>query len=115
MDEAVTRVLLDDHALPSAFATGHVEVRRITMAPNVAAGPHAHNGPVFGILLNGSVRFQVGDGPTSTLTAGDTFSEPADALIARFDTEEAGASFVAWFLLAPGEPGRLSAWAFTER
>lgn len=106
--EPVSRVLLADHDLPAEFATGHVEVRRITMAPDVTAGRHEHNGPVFGVIVTGSVDFQVADGATKRLGSGDTFYEPARTVIDRFDSTGEGVEFLAWFPLASGEPGLLT-------
>lgn len=101
-ESPVTRVVLADHQLPAEFRTGHVEVRRITMAPGLVAGPHVHNGPVFGVVVSGSVDFQVGDGPRVRLAAGDVFYEPGDERIAAFDATDEGVEFLGWFLLPSG-------------
>jgi hypothetical protein len=42
------------------------------------------------------------------LRPGDVFYEPEGERIARFDAEEDGATFLAWFLLSPGEEPRLA-------
>lgn len=107
-DAPVTRVLLADHQLPEEFRTGHVEVRRITLAPGLVAGPHVHNGPVFGVVTAGSVDFRVGDGPVVRLRAGDVFYEPGDQRIAGFDATDEGAEFLGWFLLPTGVAGMLT-------
>jgi quercetin dioxygenase-like cupin family protein len=92
----LTRVILDDHELPAGLEVAHVEVRRIAMQPDVTAGPHEHNGPVFGVIERGSVRFQIDNGPSVTLRVGDTFHEPANTLINQFDATAEGAEFLAW-------------------
>ncbi|WP_375386353.1 cupin domain-containing protein [uncultured Microbacterium sp.] len=102
MAEPVERVELLEQALPDQV-TATVHVRRITMQPNVAAGPHHHNGPVFGTIEVGSVVFQVGGGPEAILHAGDVFYEPADVVIDRFDATSDGATFLGYFLSGPGE------------
>jgi quercetin dioxygenase-like cupin family protein len=52
----------------------------VTFAPGAASAPHRHPGPVFGYVLEGEFETKVGDGPTRTLKAGDTFYEPTMAL-----------------------------------
>ena len=99
----VDRRVLADRILPATLPVAHVEVRRITMGPSVAAGPHTHNGPVFGSIEQGSVVFRVGDGPETVLRPGDVFHEPADEVISRFDATEEGVVFLAYFLLGPGQ------------
>lgn len=93
----VTRVTLAEHVLAPGAVMERVEVRRISIAPDVHPGAHWHNGPVFGVIERGSVHVQVGDGPERILTAGDTFFEPADVTITRFDATDEGVTFLAWF------------------
>jgi len=53
----------------------------VTFPPGAAAGRHRHPGPVFGYVLQGELEFAIGDGKVRTLKAGDTFYEPAMALL----------------------------------
>jgi quercetin dioxygenase-like cupin family protein len=106
MNDGVVRQLLLEQDLAWG-PTARVEVRRITMAANVAAGRHRHNGPVFGTIERGSVLFQVEGGEATVLGAGQAFAEPADAVIAHFDATDEGATFTAVFLLRAGEEGEL--------
>ena len=69
MSDSVVRKLLLEQDLAWG-PTGRVEVRRITMAPNAAAGRHRHNGPVFGTIERGSVLFQVEGARPVVLGAG---------------------------------------------
>ena len=108
MPDGPTRLLLDDHLLEAGFSVGHVEVRRITMPGGLPAGPHEHNGPVFGVVVARAVVFQVEDGDTAVLRPGDTFFEPAHTRISRFDAMSEGAEFLAWFPMPTGEPARLT-------
>jgi quercetin dioxygenase-like cupin family protein len=101
-DLPLTRELLLDTALPGA-PVARVEIRRITMAPNLAPGAHKHNGPVLGSILEGAVRFQIAAGPEQVLLPGDVFHEPAGSLITHFDALEDGAVFLGYFLLGPGQ------------
>jgi quercetin dioxygenase-like cupin family protein len=107
-DQPVTRVVVLDGALPAPLPTARVEVRRITMAPGVAAGPHTHNGPVFGSVESGSVVFAVEDGPERVLRAGDVFHEPADVVVRRFDATAEGVVFLGYFLLGPGQESAMT-------
>ena len=106
MSETVVRMLLLEQDLEWG-PTGRVEVRRVTMAPNAAAGRHRHNGPVFGTVERGSVLFQVEGGDAVVLGAGQAFAEPADAVIEHFDATDEGVVFTAVFLLRAGEQGEL--------
>jgi quercetin dioxygenase-like cupin family protein len=105
-DPPITRTVLLDQALPNALITHRVEIRRITIAPGVAAGLHVHNGPVFGSVESGSVVYRIEGDPERVLGPGDVFYEPEGARIARFDAQEAGVTFLGYFLLAVGQdPG----------
>ena len=105
MDQVVRKLLLEQDL--GWGPTERVEVRRITMAPNAAAGRHRHNGPVFGTIERGSVLFQVEGGDAVILGAGQAFAEPADAVMEHFDATDEGVVFTAVFLLRAGEQGEL--------
>ncbi|MGO4104731.1 cupin domain-containing protein [Leifsonia sp. YAF41] len=102
MTEPVVRATLLEQALDNKV-TASVQVRRITLLPDVAGGPHHHNGPVFGSIEAGSVYFQVDGGPETVLRVGDVFYEPAGILIDRFDATSEGVTFLGYFLSSPGE------------
>jgi len=104
----ITRdVLLDVH-LAQAKDTHRVQVRRIRIVPGQAAGLHVHNGPVIGSIVDGSAVFQVDGAPETVLRPGDVFYEPEGARITRFDAQDAGVTFLAYFLLGPGQEPELS-------
>lgn len=105
--DPVQRLLIDTIRPEGDVAFASVEVRRITMAPDVGPGAHWHNGPVFGVIEAGSVTFAVDGGPETVLRAGDTFFEPAATTIDRFDAQGDGVTFVAWFPLPAGAQGEL--------
>ena len=107
MTEPVVRVTLLEQSLPDKV-TAAMQVRRITLQPNVVGGPHHHNGPVFGAIETGSVVFQVNGGPESILRSGEVFYEPADVLIDRFDATSEGVTFLGYFLSGPGESPELT-------
>ncbi|WAL69064.1 cupin domain-containing protein [Amycolatopsis cynarae] len=103
----ITRTVVLDQPLPAPFPTHRVEVRRIRIAAGQPAGMHVHNGPVFGSIEAGSVVYQIDGEPESLLTPGDTFYEPEGARIARFDAQEAGVTFLAYFPLKEGQAAEL--------
>ncbi|GIH96000.1 hypothetical protein ACFFMN_42150 [Planobispora siamensis] len=99
----VTRTVVLDQPLAVPAVTHRVEVRRISIAAGQPAGLHTHNCPVFGSIESGSVVYQIDGGPESVLTAGDTFYEPEGVRIARFDAQDDGVTFLAYFLLGAGQ------------
>ena len=52
----------------------------VTFAPGAAGSPHRHPGPIFGYVLEGELKFAVGQEKPRTLKAGEAFYEPAMAL-----------------------------------
>lgn len=107
MADRIERETLLVQTLPSKSVTS-VEVRRITLSPNVRGGAHVHNGPVFGSIEHGSVVLQVGTEPPQTLTTGDVFYEPADDAITRWDATDEGVTFIGYFLLSEGQTPELT-------
>jgi quercetin dioxygenase-like cupin family protein len=103
----LTRAIVLDQRLPAPRLVDRVEVRRITLAPDSAVGPHTHNGPVFGCVETGSAIYQVEGGAETVLTAGDVFYEPEGVRVERFDSRSDGVTFVAYFPVGPGEEPRL--------
>jgi quercetin dioxygenase-like cupin family protein len=104
----ITRDVLLDVDLAQAKDTHRVQVRRIRIMSGQAAGLHVHNGPVVGSIVDGSAVFQVDGEPETVLRPGDVFYEPEGARITRFDAQDAGVTFLAYFLLGPGQEPELS-------
>jgi quercetin dioxygenase-like cupin family protein len=52
-----------------------VTTQEVTFEPGQAGLPHRHAGPIFGYVLEGEFEFGLGDEPTVTLKAGETFYE----------------------------------------
>ena len=107
-EEPITRTVVSDVRLPAVKATDRVQIREIRIAPSQPAGLHVHNGPVFGSIVAGSVVYQIDGQPAAVLRPGDVFYEPEGARIARFDAQEDGVTFLAYFLLSPGQEPELT-------
>lgn len=103
--KGVSRTHLMDTPLGALRTVERVEGTRIEFAPGLASGLHLHPCPVVGVVLEGSIRFQVDGQPEQILEPGDTFHEPAGAHVPHFDNASATepAAFLAFYLLAPGE------------
>jgi quercetin dioxygenase-like cupin family protein len=76
-----------------------VEVKEIRFVAHQRTGVHLHPCPVVGLIVTGSIVFQVDGQPERTLKPGDGFFEPANTRILRFDAGDAPATFVAFYLL----------------
>jgi len=107
-EQPIIRTIVSDVRLPAVKATNRVQVREIKILPSEPAGLHVHNGPVFGNIVAGSVVYQIDGQPASVLRAGDVFYEPEGERIARFDAQDDGVTFLAYFLLAPGQEPELT-------
>ena len=107
-EQPVTRTVVSDVRLPTVKATDRVQIREIRIAPSQPAGLHVHNGPVFGSIVAGSVVYQIDGQQASVLGPGDVFYEPAGERIARFDAQDDGVTFLAYFLLSPGQEPELT-------
>jgi quercetin dioxygenase-like cupin family protein len=107
-EQPVTRAVLMDARLRQVKETSHVEIREIRILPGHAAGLHVHNGPVVGGIVQGSAIYQVEGQPEAILGAGDVFFEPEGERIARFDAGDDGVTFLAYFLLSPGQDPELT-------
>ncbi|HEU5416572.1 MAG TPA: hypothetical protein VFV41_02690 [Streptosporangiaceae bacterium] len=106
-DQPVTRTVLLDARLGEVRKASRVEIREIRILPGYAAGLHVHNGPVVGSILAGSAIFQIEGQPATELRPGDVFFEPEGERIARFDGGGDGVTFLAYFLLAPGQEAEI--------
>jgi quercetin dioxygenase-like cupin family protein len=104
---AITRTVRLYVRLPQVKPTERVEIREITIPPGRATGLHVHNGPVVGSITAGSAVYQIEGEEESVLRPGDVFYEPEGVRIARFDAEGDGVTFLAHFLLAPGQDAEM--------
>lgn len=102
-DDPVVRTPLLTAPIAGTRTVERVEVRRIRMEPGLASGLHLHPCPVIGMVTEGSVLFQVEGEEGRVLKPGDAFFEPANVEVPHFDALEQGATFVAHYLLGPGE------------
>jgi quercetin dioxygenase-like cupin family protein len=104
-DAGIVRVPLLDAALEQRHEIGNVRAARIELRPDQETGRHRHPCDVVGYVAVGTIRFQVEGEGERILRAGDAFHEPAGAPIAHFDnaSKNEAATFIAFYLLPPGE------------
>ena len=100
--------MLLDARLDQVKSIGQIEIRGIRIVPGHAAGLHVHDGPVVGSVVDGSAVYQFEGQPASVLQPGDVFFEPEGERIARFDAGTDGVTFLAYFLLSPGQEAQLT-------
>ena len=74
--------------------------------PGASAPPHIHPGAVTGYVQEGSLEFQLKDGPLLKLKAGDTFYEPAGShhMVARNTDEKTKVVIIAFVINPKGAP-----------
>ncbi|MCE9685635.1 cupin domain-containing protein [Shewanella sp. AS16] len=72
-------------SVQAAQGSQFVKAQRIEMAPGVAAPVHVHPVPTFGVINQGSIAYQEEGGAEVMLKAGDTFFEPKDLKILKFN------------------------------
>jgi quercetin dioxygenase-like cupin family protein len=101
--EVIKRVSLLTAHIDETKIVERVEIKQIKFLPNQKSGLHLHPCPVVGIVVKGSIVFKVEGQPVSVLKSGDAFFEPANTNVPQFDAQEEGATFVACYLLGPGE------------
>ena len=101
----VVRTPLLAHQLATSKEVGAVRAVRIDYQPGQTSGAHQHPVPAVGVVLSGQVRFQVEGEPARLISAGEAFVEPPNTTVVHFDNASLSepASFVAFYLLAPGE------------
>ena len=102
---SIARQTLLDMRLAGRVPVDHLVAARISLPPGKETGRHYHPCLVLGVVVEGLIRFRLDRHAPITLKPGDVFSEPPRAIVSQFDnvsdTEEA--TFLAWYLLPPGE------------
>lgn len=86
--------------MPETKNVDRVEVKQIDFTPHQQTGLHLHPCPVVGLIVRGSIIFQIEGEPERILRPGDAFHEPAGKTILRFDAADEPTTFVGFYLLA---------------
>jgi len=83
-------------ATPAAQATA----LRVDFAPGATSRPHSHPGPVFVVVVAGTVESALGSGAVQRFTAGEAWYEAPGQLhrITRNASQTESATLVAWLL-----------------
>ena len=104
MAEPVSRRNLPTAIINPPKEVAKVEVQEITMQPGVPAPLHLHPCPTIGVVSKGSIAFQIEGQEVQYLQEGDSFYEPANVRVAKFNNEgDTEATFIAFYLLGDGE------------
>jgi quercetin dioxygenase-like cupin family protein len=78
----------------------HVDVREIEFGPHQKTPLHLHPVPVTTYIVFGTIRVQIDGQSEKTLHAGDTFFEPAQVRVRKFENaSDSPAKFIATYLL----------------
>jgi quercetin dioxygenase-like cupin family protein len=103
--DVIVRKALLSAVMDRAESIDHVEIKSITLGPAQRAGVHTHPCHVVGYIADGAIAFQIEGQPAKILKQGDAFHEPVNARMLRFDnaSDSAPATFIAFYLLRPGE------------
>jgi quercetin dioxygenase-like cupin family protein len=83
-----------------------VQAIRVDYEPGgYTRGTHRHPAGAYVYVIEGSVKFAVGDGEPIVLKAGESFYEPPNALhaVSRNASDDVPASLIAFFVLGEGE------------
>lgn len=70
---------------------------------------------MFGVVESGPAYFQVGTNAESVLHPGDTFYEPGNETVARFDATSEGVTFLAWSPVAADTGPQLTMGALLDK
>ena len=104
MAQTVARKVLLEAAIEPERAVSTVMIQEVTMGPKQSAPRHLHPCPTLGVVVEGTIAFQIEGQPVRYLNAGDAFFEPANVSVARFDNDgDVSAKFVVHYLLGRNE------------
>ena len=100
--------MLLDATPPPLPRPAEVMTARIDLPPgDPGARPHRHSGPVFGYVLEGSLRFELEGEPVRVLKEGEAFWEPGGDLIhyqAGNVLDDGWTRFLVVMVCVPGQP-----------
>ncbi len=98
----VTRTNLQRHDL---VTPGREALQaRIDIAPGALAPRHKHPGEEVIYVLEGSLQYQVADGPWVTLNAGDVLFIPAGTIHAARNVGKVNGTELATYIVEKGKP-----------
>ena len=85
--------------LLSSKIVSSIRGQEIELPENTTPGAHTHPCPVIGYILEGTVIYQIKGGVAKTLNAGDSFYEPENTIISRFESQDKPVKFIAYYLM----------------
>ena len=96
----VARQILLDAAVSPEKSIANVEIQELTFAPKRKGPLHLHPVPVFSVIKEGAIMFQIEGEAPQHLKTGDVFYEPANVRIAHIDNEgDTPAKLVVFYML----------------
>lgn len=100
--QGVTRTDLQQKDL--SIAGWETVQARIDIAPGGTAPKHRHPGEEVIYVLEGSLQYQVGDGPWVSYKAGDVLFIPAGTIHAARNVSEVNGAELATYIVQKGKP-----------
>ena len=108
MEPTVARKELLTAIIATARPISRVEIKEVTMEPKQKAPLHLHPCTTVGVILEGTISFQIEGQPVQSLHVGDAFYEPIDVRVAKLDNySDVTARFAVFYLLGPNESDTL--------
>jgi len=101
---SVTRRNLLSAVINPPKSVSTVDIKEVTMGARQKAPLHLHPCPTVGVVLEGTIAFQIEGEPVQYLKPGDAFYEPANVRVAKFDNDtDTPAKFAVFYLLGREE------------
>ncbi|TPW77767.1 cupin domain-containing protein [Schumannella soli] len=97
-----------DVQLPQPRTVSRIQGKRIRIPAGAPTGVHEHNGPVVGVVLEGTAVMQIVGQEPVTIETGEPFYEPEGVRMLRFDAGPDGLVFLGFFPVGPGEEPTLT-------
>jgi quercetin dioxygenase-like cupin family protein len=100
----VARQVLMNAAVSPEKPISNVEIHELTLGPKRKGPLHLHPVPVFAVIKEGAIMFQIEGEAPQHLKTGDVFYEPANVRIAHIDNEsDTPAKLVVLYMLGKDE------------
>jgi quercetin dioxygenase-like cupin family protein len=100
MQRPIIRKDLFTAVIEGKIPVAKIEIQEIAMDVGVDAPLHSHPCPTVGVVIEGTIVFEIEGEQSQHLQVGDVFYEPADVRVSKFNNGgDTPAKFVAFYLL----------------